>query len=240
VGRKKNSVALFEVISKSQEKRAKAGLGVPAWMGKSAQVPPSARPGVPPMAPPSATGAARGEPIFSTAAGRLKLSLNYVSCVAIVAGLVLLLAVTFWLGRLSVGAGGPGTIKAAANAPGGTEASRGTKPPQRQRGKYYLVIQAMEGMSAADRAKAKELAEYCTAHGENASEMIHTHSATGRERWIVLSYTAFDQPDSPEAINHAKIIELMGKGYAKKYNSTYDFRQPRDVAGKIKPWYAKY
>ena len=141
MNRKKNALALFEVISKSKEKRPKDDLNVPGWMqppvgeAPQAAVPPAAEPSAAPA--PAAEPAMRrmfvkaaiGESTVSTTGGRLKLSLNYAASMGIAVALVLALAGMFALGRMSAGAAQsqrpPVNTEASGNETDESQASAG-------------------------------------------------------------------------------------------------------------------
>ncbi|MCK4602612.1 MAG: hypothetical protein KAU28_09110, partial [Phycisphaerae bacterium] len=108
MAKKKNSVALFEVISKARERHSQDGMAVPNWMGKGDQqeqeeVPAVAEKTLPPKS--SFISSTYVEPMVSITGGRLRLTLNQTSCIVIAAGLIVLLASAFFLGRLSAGSG---------------------------------------------------------------------------------------------------------------------------------------
>lgn len=112
--RKKDSVALFEVIAKDKDKYPKAGVSVPGWMGGAPQGPvaPSGPAASEPSAPtvaqappaamaaaPEAPPAASDEPMLSIVAGRLRLSLNYTVALVAAFGLIVVLFGAVALGR---------------------------------------------------------------------------------------------------------------------------------------------
>jgi len=128
VAKRKNSVALFEVISKGKEKYGEARLGVPGWAGKQEPAPAAAglaaaAAGPTPAAPgptPAAAEPARlgpatalrrglfgskapGEVVFAREGPRLRVSLSYVACTVVVVGLMAAMCGAFLLGRVSVG-----------------------------------------------------------------------------------------------------------------------------------------
>jgi len=250
VAKKKNSVALFEVIHKTR--RGEGSTDVPKWMGDQppdpAEMPGPVRP-EPTFPSPMASGAP--EPIFVIAGDRLRLSLDYVRCAVAAGGLVVLLAVTFALGFWA--GSGP---KAGPAAPGGTMSERtpvgrhvlgGRKPSasgpttqpvsgaKRQKGKWYLVIQALEGTKQGDLDEAGRIVAYCAAKGKPASIARYTHPKSRRQRYIVWSLKPTDSPRGEEAKKQAVVIEAIGKEYFRKHK-TYDFRQ-RMRDGKFNPWF---
>jgi len=159
LAKKKDAVALFEVISKTRQKRSEAGLGVPVWMSgepaDSAQPPsaPSATSAAPARRPERSRPALPAAPMIASDGKRLTFSLNYYVCVGVLAGAVLLLTLVFYLGYLA-GAGGGGSV---ASAPAGRIA-----------GKYYLIIERLRGATEADRAEADRIVSFCAEHGEPA------------------------------------------------------------------------
>ena len=100
MGKKKDSVALFEVISKSRERKHQAGLDVPQWMEGQAgtgDAPAKADPPAAPRAPeaPPVEPSSRRELVSSFLDKRVSLSLNYVSCGVVLLSFVLLLIAVF-------------------------------------------------------------------------------------------------------------------------------------------------
>ena len=152
MARKKDTVALFEVLSKTKQREEQGTLEVPGWMDKEA-VPASEggienRPGLDIPAPtprsaPSSAPAAEGA--VSTAGGRLHLSLNYISATVAIAAFVVLLVAAFMLGRKTTPTE-PAAIsgmdvelkKDLLDKNAGRTGTAG-QTPQRQPGKFYLV-----------------------------------------------------------------------------------------------------
>ena len=142
--KKKDSVALFEVITKDREKYPKGGVAVPGWMGGAPHKPgvhpeqgapqgPSVpqdqlAPEVPaalasePAAPPSRPET--GEPMLSISGGRIRLSLNYTVSLVAAFALVVVLFGAVALGRLTAGAGRPAG-ESGGNLPGILDAGKG-------------------------------------------------------------------------------------------------------------------
>ena len=246
MARKKDSVALFEVISKSRDKHAESDMSVPRWItGSEEPEKPAAPEERPRVEPDRAVPTIRkphgpAEPMFATSGGRLRVSLNYLSCTIIVLGLVLALAGAFVLGRATAPASPvekPGKTTPGAGQVKGTprEARRPvTRMPQRVSGKYYLVIESLKGKSAKDLAEAKRIAEFCKQNGEPAE--VRSMGT----RYIVWSLTAFDSPRSEAAIRHARSIQdNLGKEYFNPAkNRNYKFLQMKD--GKFDPYYLPY
>jgi len=233
MAKKSKSRAMFEVVSSG--KRADRGdLSLPAWMAKPEKSASATRPQAPARpgegAQPAVTGSRPGalgqaEPVLSLRQGRLRLSLNYVSCGVALLGLALLLAVIFALGR---GSAGPARGEAA-------ETGKAVSPPVEIRqagpatippavgwisGKYYLIVRAMGGLTPQLRADAEHIARYCSNGGDDAAVI-----GTDRE-YLVWSLVPFDSPDSEEARTYAAQIHELGKRYKKKFpDKGYDFDQ---------------
>jgi len=221
-------------------------MGVPRWITGSEEpeepAAPEERPRVEPdrAAPTVREPAAPAEPMFATSGGRLTVSLNYVTCMIIVLGLVLALAGAFVLGRATApasrapkpGKATPGTKKVKGTVRGARKPV--TRMPQRVSGKYYLVIESLKDKSAKNLAEAKRIVEFCKQNGEPAE--VRSMGT----RYIVWSLTAFDSPRSEAAIRHARSIQdNLGKEYfdpAK--NRNYKFLQTRD--GRFDPYYLPY
>ncbi len=251
MGKKKDAAALFEVITRNKERRTSTGLGVPGWMGKTdrdkqqqQQSPPVGEDEAPPSVPTRTQMPAASRlsaPAVSTEGGRLRLSLDYISCTAIAVGFIVLLVVAFWIGRTTApeGPAEQAGMKAPYNpgvAVSGKEKKTTKTPPgaERIKGKYYLVIQGMMGDNDELEKEAHKIVKYCRRNGEPASVVRYTDPRTGKKQLLVWSKTPFDSPNSTTAQQHAKTIEEMGK----RYDGDYDFRQRRN--GEFDPWFIKY
>jgi len=270
VTKKKDSVALFEVISKSRQKRGDSDLGVPGWIEPPEAPPQQAE--APPVpvrqaeAPPSPARQAAAipqapsrpvEPAIGVVGGRLMVSLNYVSCLVIAMGLLVLLVAAFWLGRATGGAArvepteAVGTGLNEGKSTGETIAGGDTRPPpgaeyqettevtrlpKRVSGKYYLVIESIKkntdaASRKANRKEAERIIEFCKQKGE-PSEL---RSMKGR--FIVWSLTPHDSSGSEAALRHARFIQdNLGKEYFEKYK-TYKFLHTKN--GEFAPWYIR-
>ena len=261
MAKKKNSMALFEVISKTRDKNPDAEVTVPNWIKSSSEQPdqetrepdvqesaveedppcpePEAQSGAsleeiapsPPKAPPSPalqttstwephrsddTPEKSDLPIWSTAGGRLTLSLNYVSCLVASTGILLLIITAFVLGR----------ITASSVAP---PVKTGQSVVKRQVGKYYMVIETLDGKTRQARAEADRIVKFCGENGEPAQVQL-----LGKNL-IVWSLTPFDSPKSEEVRAHALHVQNeLGAKYARKYTSKYKFNQP-EQNGKLVP-----
>jgi hypothetical protein len=227
--KKKNSLALFEVIAKGRASNAEPDVGVPGWMKDVPPPPDSAGSEVPQASAPDAESAkpdqAAGEPVVSTADGRLTLSLSYTAATLTVTALIVLVAGAFWLGLVSGGHVQPSPRDAAAVAGGLADAGQGAAAdvPKRQAGKYYMVIQDLQGSSAQQREEAERIVSFLAERGEAAE--VRTLTAGGD--YVVWSFKAFDTTDGPDVGNYADWIERLGGDYFDKHR-TYRFGQHRD------------
>jgi len=239
VAKRKNPTALFEAISRTREKDVQSGLNIPTWMGEGEAD--SHQLGVQPAAQ---SPASAGVAVVSKASGRLDLSLNYVSCIAIGVVAVLLLAGAFWAGRATAGRGasaGPGELPATGETPPVDTAAIGQAPPSlptRIAGKYYLVIQQLKDDSVASKVEAQRIADFCGLNNEKA-EVRKFQDARGRRFWAVWSLTPLDSDRSSEAEDHAKAVEAMGKRYFAKYQ-TYNFQQRATPDGELQAYYVRH
>jgi len=245
VAKKKDSVALFEVISKSRDKKPDSELAVPGWAKPAAQgdqapealeqvelveqeqeqeqetdetqTPPpvtlqttsTRQPRTAPVSPD------RGPiPIWDTADGRLTLSLNYVSCMVAAMGILLLVIASFVVGRMTV-----------------STASLPVETAKWQVGKFYLVIETLEGRSQQARKEADRMVEFCKANNEPCAVQRLDQNL------IVWSMTPFDSPDGELAKAHAlKIQDELGAKYQKEYGTKYKFSQQKDGAFNPEFW----
>ena len=231
--KKKNSVALFEVISKSKAENVEPDMSVPGWMK-----PPSGKPKTPTKAQVAKRAKfSTGEPVFSTDGGRLTLSLNYVSCIVVAFGLIVVASLVFWLGRATAQDGGQ-PVQAGMQAEPGDEMTGGQPAYQagpRQEGKHYMVIQMLKDASQASDEEAHTIAAWCTEHGEPAT--VARYDRQGQWKIVVWSLRPFDKADKKSIDNHALYVEELGKRYFRK-RQTYDFRQRRD--GNLDPLMLPY
>jgi hypothetical protein len=247
VAKKKNSVALFEVIQKAR--RTEGTMDVPKWMG--AQAPAGELTRQERLVRPSIAARAR-ESLLAITGDRLRLSLDYVSCAVAVLGLIALLVISFALGYWAGTGRAPSEGRAAGtlsdrtpfgkhvlggHAPsGGAGTTRPTGTASgRVKGKWYLVIQGLAGVTGADLDEAARIVAFCSAKGQPATIARYTSRQTGRQRYIVWSLKGHDAPTSEEAKQHAVTVEALGKEYFNRHK-TYDFRQ-RKSDGKFDPWF---
>ena len=245
MAKKKKSVALFEVVARGGDEDRDTGVGVPEWMqGETATAqqpaPPAGSAGKKAIrlttSPAAATAAQvpggvhaapAVEPVVSTAGGRLKLSLNYVTCTVVVLAAGLLLVLAFVLGRASVrtaDSDGPAVAGLAGGAGGAT------RSPGRVAGKHYLVIQEIAGTSDVMKKDALDIVRYCKRHGKQASVV---RSPDGKSYWV-WSRKGFGSDKSPEALAYAKEISGLGRQYRKDTNKRYDFSR-YDRSKRLRP-----
>ena len=227
MAKKKRSMALFEVVARDRDENRETGVGVPEWMqGQTATDETSAPagkkpisltpPGAPAATPSSPAGpyaAPAVEPVLSTAGGRLKLSLNYVTCTVAILAMLLLLVAAFLLGRASAG----GATRAAA--PGGAHVAAPT--PRRVPGKHYLVIQKISGTSDVVKKDAHDIVKYCRRHGKEAGVV---RAPDGKGYWV-WSRRGFDAADSLAALAYAREVSSLGLQYSRDTKKKYDFSQ---------------
>ena len=249
--KKKDSLGLFEVIGKARAESNKVEVRLPGWMDKrpiklgQPAEPEGAEPPAEPVEPTSAkpaqvvrTPVAAAEPIITTGDGRLRVSLNYVSCGVALIAVLLLLVVAFCLGRASAPSGdGPAVASPAAGqgrkGEAGTPPGRDDRLPTRKSGMHYLVIQPMNGLAAADLADAHKIVKYCSEAGLKAS--VGKFPSGKPVRYVVWSLEGFESPDSQAASEYAADVDGVGKRYKQAFK-TYDFSQ-FDGSGKLNPWF---
>lgn len=258
MAKKKNSVALFEVIGKT--KRSESGMNVPKWFDGQAPAPAEAG-GPSPAARPAPTGPV--EPLLTVVGDRLRLSLNYLSCLVAALGAVVLLVAVFSLGYWSgsspapVGPDSPpagdGTMSGRTpigrhvvdgqGNPGGAPAPAGNggSPPApaagaRVKGKYYMVIQQLlGGMTQESLVEATRIAKFCNDNGHPAT----VGTFRDRQRYVVWSLKPFDSATGAANTEFALVIEALGKRYFREHQPpTYDFRQRRD--NQLDPLFVQY
>ena len=235
MAKKKNSIALFEAISKSKEKTA--GVSVPGWLGKDS---PPQDPGQPPAEnPPTLSGAAQyGGPKVVLSAGGLALILALIVAVAVAAYVI---GRSTAPGRTGQNAA-PGFARAGGNVPDGLAPTEDVNLPVREPGKWYLVIQRFAGMTDENWKEAKDIAEWLVKQkGEKCeAKKIRIKNDLFLAVW---SLKAFDSYPNPEAQKYAEHIESLGKEFKtteiyKKSTGKYTFSQHRQ--GKLDPYYVVY
>jgi len=256
VVKRKDSIALFEVISKGK-KRSQTDMTVPGWMeasgtqasgetvapspaAESAQAP-AAAPVAAPVRPLSMRTAV--EPVMAKAGGRLRVSLSYAGCMAAALVLVALLVGAFWLGRTTAPApAGPGMK--APYRPQLVETGKPAEPgsaanttatmnlPKRIAGKYYLVIESTGGSGDWHLEQARKIQKFCYENGE-PSEVRQLGG-----KYVVWSLTPFDSSSSEQARQHAQAIEKLGGTYFRTYGS-FRFQQRKKPDSPLEPLYLK-
>lgn len=263
MAKKKDSQALFELISKNREKRLAAKLSVPEWMGSTQPTPPAgeeapapgpaepdAAPETPPPAglpsktTPKAKPERRTEPLLVLGDNRLTLSLSFLSAGVAGLGLLVLLLGAFWLGRhtapesgeVVASAGGNGQEKGKGqDASAKKQTGQGNNGPTGaglMAGRYYLVIETLQGTGPEALVDAQKIQEFCTARGVPATRVWYT--PPGRpKRLMVWSLKPFAKGQvldgagpSPEAVQHATKIEGLGREYSQA-GGKYAFKQRR-------------
>lgn len=249
--RKKDSVALFEVMSKKSE----AGRFKPetdrARAGEQAERPSasgdSSSPGG--VRAPAETQPQPKAPTARVDGNRLRISLSYAGCIAASLAFLVLLGGAFMLGRQTApgepdgqGPTDPGgkQFTSSFDAPYKPEVTNGKVPPpdqthQREKRKYYLVIQGMQGLGDQYVAKAQAILDYLKTINEPAT--LGEYQGNPKQV-IVWSLRGFDRTDSPEALKFVAAIEKAGKDYS-DLGGRYDFRQ-RDRAGRLRPWFIRF
>ncbi len=254
MAKRKDSKALFEVIARNKDSRSEPGMAVPEWLLKrqqndfgqkgapaaSGDEPPAPAvedgpaPGMPPV--PSMEeielADATSEPILSSAGGRVRLSLNYVSFAAALLGAVVALGGTFYLGRVTGHGETTTQEKAVLDAPLRPEAADASaKPPAAPTKKYYLVIERLTpGMTPAKKADAEAIVKYLDGKGKKAI----VREANQNQFYVVLSLEPFSDRTSPEAVKFAEEIEELGKAYRPPPGrEKYNFSQHKD--GRLDP-----
>jgi hypothetical protein len=237
VAKKKNSIALFEAISRSKEKSAHTGVSVPAWLSKVSQ---PQDPGQPPAEnPPPIPG--------SAPYGGPKIVLSGAGLVLILAVIVTVGAAAFLAGRATApgrtgeSAAG-GYHRPGVNVPEGGGPAETVDLPARVIGKQYLVIQRFEKMTAEDWKEAKDIADWLVKQkGEKCEAKI---IQVRNDKFLaVWSLTPFDSYLSPAAQKYAEHIESLGREFKttdvyKKSTGKYTFSQHRQ--GKLDPYYVVY
>ena len=237
--KRKDSTALFDLINKGRTEGAGPGLNVPGWFSKrpppvpaveeSQEQEPPAQSVLGPFAPPPAAP----EPLVSRGEGRVRFSMNYVTCAASVMGLLAVLLGAFWLGRVTRPAAAPpgeAPLRGGTVRPGGSDT--GTPPPaatEREKGKWYLVIQRLGGMTDKDWQDAEAIVDYCKRNNRPCDIV-----KWGTVCYAVWSLQPFPSPDSKEARDYAKGVEELGVKYKPPPGRLkYDFNQKRN--GKFDP-----
>jgi hypothetical protein len=210
VARKKTSVPLFELMSRSRElvpdRRSGTQVQTPPEeavrtdekQARSASVP--AKQPIPTPAPPPSERPERQqplgampEPIVQTGDGRVRLSLNYVSSTVVLAGLLLVLIAAFVLGRKTASPSGPAAVR-----------NLYTQVAPRGAGSY-LVLAEVPGESNAAKTQAVKLDKYLYENGIPAEVEFDRPGG----RYVLVSYQAFEDPNSQQALEHRQRVATL-------------------------------
>jgi hypothetical protein len=256
VAKKKNSPALYEMMSRSKEKQAKGGLVPPSWLTANAagQRPASAAvvDRLPETQPPQQVAAEGAKPstgmLGSRAAGQTAWRLP-VPPKALVVGVaaVLVVALAVW-GVAKVVAGKPSAASPAGGAGtgivgAGAYAGPGdVAPADRVKGKYYLVIERLKGVSEKDWAEAKTIQTFLGERKYQGRPIVATIEKAGRNQDFYAIWTVspgFDDPGSADAKAFALEVERLGREYSSKYG-TYRFQQRARPTAELSPSYVQF
>jgi len=257
VAKKKDSVALFELLSKTKEKQGDAVLQVPDWMTEheagpvvpTPAAPQSAAPVTPKPAPPpprAAPVAPRRETptMASPSAGRAKLtfSVSYTKCFLAFAVLLVLLFGAFLLGRATAGPAQTGDhmdAKFRTEVLGQGNGRQGQQvKPERIRGKYYLIVQRLKDTSASAAAEGQQIVDFLRQNGQWA-EVKPFRTQSGKKFYAVWSLQAFEVRSGQDNLKYAEKIEKLGQKYFRQYGS-YKFQQRRSSSAALDPTYVQY
>lgn len=251
MSKKKNSMALYEVIAQSKDRRAPIDTQPPQWAERSAQQPPKLKPEAsrpadspPPM--PKATPAPAPTSQAPAAATQAKpaeafcVTLGMTGLALAGAGAVLLLAAGIWIGRAT---SGPDQAEAPTQADGqqaqlGHQAGVGgtgqTNPgaaTTRDPNSYYLIIQDMLGSSPRQLEEAHKIVAYL-----KTKNVAATVEGPTNGRYLVVSMRPFAERHGPENTEYAQFIEAIGK----EYKGPYDFRQRVNPSAPLTPAYVMF
>ncbi|MCJ7543620.1 MAG: hypothetical protein MUP47_03475 [Phycisphaerae bacterium] len=125
--------------------------------------------------------------------------------------------------RTGVGADRRESLAARTAEASGTAANGGQRSSEMGliKGKYYLVIQGLRGVTDEHRADAEAIAQYLNSKGEPVAVMVFRGPP---RQYIVVSLRGFDMTDSPDAQRYLRAIEEQGRLYSRQ-GGRYDFRQ---------------
>ncbi len=217
MARKKNSAALYEVISSSRQKRRDEGLSVPSWMSGGhddalteidLEEPgtPAQAAAEPPKPPKPTTG-----PLPLASAVRIRLG-GLPQLVGLAAVLVLLglLVLMFFIGRWTRGSGGTAPTaaeEAPAQVEGNGRGGTGRFPAAAAQpvvGKHHLVIQEFAPTSR-DLGLAQDLERLCGEKGYKAKVYKFSGASGG---YFVWSLQPFESKEG--ALNDAFVQAIEG------------------------------
>lgn len=233
MARKKDHVAPFEIV---------AGLGKNPPLQEGSDEESSASPEAPaqPEQKPRrhvGSGSA-GTPMASTyhsaspvteqaEPGKLTVSIGHLTAGLVIGAVILLVAGAFVLGRMTAG-------PSQATSAGATDGAN--KAPERLTGKYYMVIEAMDGATPSEREKAEHIAWFLEQQGVEASVLRYRYPRQGPVRWVVLGYKGFPNPADRAARRFAERMAKLGEEYSKRYSGNFDF-SPKKYPDSSGPWF---
>ena len=239
--KKRNSEGLFEVIAKARDSQEPSLVNVPEWMSRK---PPEqqteagvegggeAEAEQPPPRP-VWTRLRRLEiprRLLAVRDARVTLSLNFVSCAVVALALATLLVSMFVIGWKwgagSASAGRP-AVPRRPDVLGKKNLRRTVaraELPERVAGKYYMLIQGLDGVAAEHWTEAKMIVDFCN----KAKLPADIGQMRDPKRLVVWSLTGFDSPDGSQAQKYAQQIKALGQKY-KAERGTYEFRQADPV-----------
>ncbi len=230
MAKKKDTTALFEVISKARETQHQSGFTVPSWMGTDKQPDENVKDEPSPKSKPviSKPVMSTGEPMLSIAGGRLRISLNQKAGMVAAIGLIALLVIVFILGRVT--AGGKADVD-SKDAVTGTKNGSGTvKKYQPVAGKYYLLIQKMNSSSTLDKNEAAFVVDFLRKNSRLEAWVADFQGATA-----IFAAEEFENGNITSAVlNLASSFEKACAEYKRQYGTNYSFEQPRENR-KMKP-----
>jgi hypothetical protein len=169
---------------------------------------------------------------------RLCVSVNFITAMLILGGVLVLLVTAFVLGRVTGGTS-PEVQSPAGDEPAklalqpvGDGAAKLAPPGQRDANRYYLIIETLKGKTDQDHDEAERILGFCLKQGLPA-DMV-TIGRPPNEKLALWCRLGYVSPTSPAAIEHARKAEAVGKEYFKEYG-TYKFLQRRK--GKFSPFF---
>ena len=92
----------------------------------------------------------------------------------------------------------------------------------RQPGKYYLIIERLQGSTEKDKLDARAIVDYLRSKGK----LAQVNFLQNGDRYIICSLTGFASKTSKEAMDYAREIQELGKAYVPpKDRGKYSFSQ---------------
>ena len=196
------------------------------------------------------------EPAFELDHGRVKFSLSIVSAGVSVLGVLVLVGVAFWLGRHSAPSGGTpaeNTPIAAGKGQQGTPTPApkpSTKKPAKKpgpilgdgklvKGKYYLVIQSLQGAIDSHRQDAEAIQKFC--HERGVPAVLMKYTSGGKTTYHVWAMQPFEHGETLDGTGTplAEKVQALGLEYARISRNKYNFNQ-RNRSGKVEGWFLPY